>query len=255
MDPAEQESDIVYTKGLSNLVLPNIPSDSGQARGYINQVLMNIGSLQKSAGNDLYMWAQECLTREDSDLSSDKRFPRTDREIATKMLKVCKTGRFGIIFQRMVEESRLAGKGMPCGRVMLATIFRHFQLEKDRIGMLGERNLLTLRLKGNKVEDLINFQEKYRYIMAAIPVDDLPRETTLFNHLLDELEQFTPLANKITKSREAPTGSHRRTTKWLWEKVDLSSSWNVSRPTDTLSIRSFVIRKQRIWPRHIIPSW
>ena len=74
----------------------------------------------------------------------------------------------------MVEESRLAGKGMPCGRVMLATIFRHFQLEKDRIGMLGERNLLTLRLKGNKVEDLINFQEKYRYIMAAIPVDDLP---------------------------------------------------------------------------------
>ena len=121
----------------------------------------------------------------------------------------------------MVEESRLAGKGMPCGRVMLATIFRHFQLEKDRIGMLGERNLLTLRLKGNKVEDLINFQEKYRYIMAAIPVDDLPRETTLSNHLLDELEQFTPLSSKITKSREAPTGSHRRTTKWLWEKVDL----------------------------------
>ena len=57
--------------------------------------------------------------------------------------------------------------------------------------------------------------------MAAIPVDDLPRETTLFNHLLDELEQFTPLANKITKSREAPAGSHRRTTKWLWGKVDL----------------------------------
>ena len=95
----------------------------------------------------------------------------------------------------MVEESRLAGKGMPCGRVMLATIFRHFQLEKDRIGMLmlGERNLLTLRLKGNKVEGLINFQEKYRYIMAAIPVDDLPRETTLFNHLLDELDNSSHL--------------------------------------------------------------
>ena len=123
--------------------------------------------------------------------------------------------------QRMVEESRLSGVGMPCGRVMLATVFRHFQLEKDRIGMLGERNLLTLKLKGNKTEDLITFQEKYRYILAAIPSEDLPRETTLLNHLLDELEQFAPLAAKIAKSRESPLGSHRRSTKWLWEKVDL----------------------------------
>ena len=69
----------MYTKGLSNLVLPNIPSDSGQARGYINQVLMNIGSLQKSAGNDLYMWAQECLTREDSDLYILRQALPTDR--------------------------------------------------------------------------------------------------------------------------------------------------------------------------------
>ena len=220
-DYAEHESETVYVKGLSNLILPNIPVDSGQARGYINQVLMNIGSLQKTPGSDLYHWAQECLTKDDSALRDDRRFPRTDREIATKMLKVCKSGRFGIIFQRMVEESRLSGIGMPCGRVMLATIFRHFQLEKDRIGMLGERNLLTLRLKGHKTEDLITFQEKYRYILAAIPSEDLPRETTLFNHLLDELEQFTPLATKIAKSRESPLGSHRRSTKWLWEKVDL----------------------------------
>ena len=149
-DYAEHESEIVYVKGLTNLILPNIPVDSGQARGYINQVLMNIGSLQKTPGSDLYHWAQECLTKDDSALRGDKRFPRTDREIATKMLKVCKSGRFGIIFQRMVEESRLSGIGMPCGRVTLARIFRHFQLEKDRIGMLGERNLLTLRLIGTE---------------------------------------------------------------------------------------------------------
>ena len=150
-DYAEHESEIVYVKGLANLILPNIPVDSGQARGYINQVLMNIGSLQKTPGSDLYHWAQECLTKDDSALRGDKRFPRNDREIATKMLKACKSGRFGIIFQRMVEESRLSGIGMPCGRVMLATIFRHFQLEKDRIGMLGERNLLTQGLRGTRL--------------------------------------------------------------------------------------------------------
>lgn len=48
--------------------------------------------------SSLSLWAQECLTKEDTELSADRRFPRTDHEIATKMLKVCKTGRFGIIF-------------------------------------------------------------------------------------------------------------------------------------------------------------
>ena len=113
------------------------------------------------------------------------------------MLKVCKSGRFGIIFQRMVEGSHLSGIGMPCGHIMLATIFRHFQLEKDRIGMLGERHLLTLRLKGSKTEDLITVQENYGYILAAIPTEDLPRETTLFSHLLDELEQWQAIDRAI----------------------------------------------------------
>ena len=189
-------------------------------QAFVLQPLARVGEAEAAADADR-AFMPECLTKDDSALRGDQRFPRTDREIATKMLKVCKSGRFGIIFQRMVEESRLSGIGMPCGRVMLATIFRHFQLEKDRIGTLGERNLLTLRLKGHKTEDLITFQEKYRYILAAIPSEDLPRETTLFNHLLDELEQFTPLAAKIAKSRESPLGSHRRSTKWLWEKVDL----------------------------------
>ena len=51
----------------------------------------------------------------------------------------------------MVESERALSGGMPNGRVMLRYIFRYFQLERDRIGMLGERNLLSLKMPGNSV--------------------------------------------------------------------------------------------------------
>ena len=63
---------------------------------------------------------------------------------------------------------------------MLRTIFKYFHLERDRIGMLGERNLLSLRIPGNTHADLEAFRDKYIYVMLTIPVEDLPREQTLF---------------------------------------------------------------------------
>ena len=122
----------------------------------------------------------------------------------------------------MVESERAESGGMPCGRVMLRLIFKHFQLERDRIGMLGERNLLQLKVPGKNVSDLEALKQKYDYILQTIPHADLPREQTLFNHLIDELEKSPIMAYKVQKAREAPLGSHRRTTAWLWEKVDLA---------------------------------
>ena len=179
-------------------VFPNPPENAAQARGYVNQVLMAIGKLQKTPGHEVYQWAQECMTSEDVTLRADPRFPRTDREIASKLLKTCKKGRFGLIFQQMVESERSNSGGMPCGRVM----FKYFQLERDRIGMLGERNLLSLRMPGNSVQDLENFRDKYIYVMSTIPNEDLPREQTLFNHLIDELER-----NSIIYSSKGAEGT------------------------------------------------
>ena len=205
----------------ARLVFPNPPDNAGQARGYVNQVLMAIGKLQKTPGNEVYQWAQECMTSTENQLKTDPRFPRTDREIASKLIKTCRRGRFGLIFQQMVESERLSSGSMPCGRVMLQKIFHYFQLERDRIGMLGERNLLSLRIPGNTHQDLEAFRDKYIYVMSTIPIQDLPREQTLFNHLIDELERTPIMAAKVLKAREAPLTSHRRTTNWLWEKVEL----------------------------------
>ena len=222
VDFARQEEKTIMVKSLTDLVFPHPPVNAGEARGYVNQVLMAIGKLQKTPGNELYLWAQECLTLTEEELQADPRYPRTDREVASKLLGTCKDGRFGLLFNQMLESERAASGAMPCGRAMLRRIFKHFQLERDRLGMLGERNLLSLKVPGNTIADLVTFRDTYIYAMSTIPVEDLPRPQTLFNHLIDELEHHAVMAPKVVKAREARLDSHRRTTDWLWSKVELA---------------------------------
>ena len=62
------------------------------------------------------------LTKTEDELKADPSFPRLDGELAARMVKTCKKGHFGIVFQQMVEEERTLTGGMPCGRVMLSTL-------------------------------------------------------------------------------------------------------------------------------------
>ena len=140
-DHATHEESVVRVKDLKDLVLPSPPENAGQARGFVNQVLMAIGRLQKTPGDEVYQWAQACMSSTEQELIADKRFPRLDREIAAKLLKTCRKGKFGLLFQNMVEQERISSGGMPVGRIMLRAIFKHFQLERDRLGSLGGRNL------------------------------------------------------------------------------------------------------------------
>ena len=55
------------------------------------------------------------LTNDEAVLQADPRYPRTDREIASRLIKTCKRGRFGLVFQQMVEAERAASGAMPCG--------------------------------------------------------------------------------------------------------------------------------------------
>ncbi|CAE6942204.1 RE1 [Symbiodinium sp. CCMP2592] len=219
---AELEEDTIRVKSLSDLSFPNPPQNAAQARGFVNQTLMAIGKLQKTPGDEVYIWAQECLKREPDALRKDGRFPRLDREIAAKLIKVCRHGRFGLLFQQMVESERLKSGGMPNGRCMLRAIYRHFQLERDRMGMLAERNLLNIKIGGDGISHLEAFRDKYHYVANTIPVEDLPKDSTIFNHLIDEFDKVSVLKPKVEKAREAKPGSHRRTAAWLWNRVDIA---------------------------------
>ena len=65
-----------------------------------------------------------CMTLTDTQLKADLRFPRLNREIAAKLIRACRKGRFGLLFQQQVEQERSRSGGMPNGRCMLA---RHLQ--------------------------------------------------------------------------------------------------------------------------------
>ena len=54
VDFARREAKTVMVTSLTNLVLPHPPVNAGESRGYMNQVLMAIGKLQKTPGNELY---------------------------------------------------------------------------------------------------------------------------------------------------------------------------------------------------------
>ena len=71
---ADEEDDTIRVKSLSDLTLPHPPKDAAQARGYVNQVLMSIGKLQKTHGHEVYAWAQECLTHGEAVLKADPPF-------------------------------------------------------------------------------------------------------------------------------------------------------------------------------------
>ena len=136
---AEAEEETIRHKSLSDLTFPSPPENAAQARGYINQVLMATGKVQRTAGDEVYIWAQECMTLSDSQLKADLRFPRLSLEIAAKLICACRKGRLGLLFQQQVEQERTRSEGMPNRRCMLRAIFRHFQLERDRSDMLAER--------------------------------------------------------------------------------------------------------------------
>ena len=106
-------------KSLTDLVFPHPPVNAGEARGYVDQVLMAIGKLQKTLGNELYLWAQECLTSTEEEFQADPRYPRTDREVASKLLGTCKDGRFGLLFNQsqLLKGLKWYTRGSPEGGV------------------------------------------------------------------------------------------------------------------------------------------
>ena len=152
------------------------------------------------------------MTLTDTQLKADLRFPRLNREIAAKLIRACRKGRFGLLFQQQVEQERSRSGGMPNGRCMLRAIFRHFQLERD-----GKQSPQHAACRGS-LQDLEDFRDKYLYVPDA----DLPKPSTMFNHLTDELDKCPALKQKVEKARESKPGSHRRTTEWLWNRVDIA---------------------------------
>ena len=70
--------------------------------------------------------------------------------------------------------------------------------------MLGERNLLQLKVSGKNISDLEAFQQKYFISFRLSP----PLIFPMFNHPIDELEKSPPMAYTVqVPDALAPTGA------------------------------------------------
>ena len=115
IDHATYEESVVRVKDLKDLVLPPPLENAGQARGFVKQVLMAIARLQKTPGDEVYQRAQACMSPSEQELVADKRFPRLDREVAAKLLKTCRKGKFGLLFQNRLNKRESRQVGCPQG--------------------------------------------------------------------------------------------------------------------------------------------
>ena len=220
-DPASYEETVVRIKDLKDLVLP-LPPERRSGAWIRESGPHGHWTFAKDDRRQALFVGQDCLTSPEEQLKADKRFPRTTREIAAKRLKACRKGKLRLLFQNMVGHERNTAGAMPNGRVMLRSIFKRFQLERDRIGVLGERNLLGLKPAGQSVADIEAFREKYNYILRAIPLDELFKERTLFNHLIGEFKKCPIMKRRVGKAHESAHDSHRRACACLWAKADLA---------------------------------
>ena len=55
--PAEIEEEVIRIKSLADLTFPSPPENAAQPRGFVNQVLIAIGKVQRSPGSEVYLWA------------------------------------------------------------------------------------------------------------------------------------------------------------------------------------------------------
>jgi hypothetical protein len=178
--------------------LPPLPNDAADCRGYKNTILTTIGGFQKTEGSEVYRWALRALTaKSDRDLASSDGFPVLDRKLGVKLQASAKHGRFGLIFQTMVEEARKKTQSMPSGRQMLRRVFAEFDLEKQRGSMASQQQLLNIRLAGHSMNDLELFRDKVLYIRSAMEDDDLPKASTLESFIYQQLKNHPKMTTSI----------------------------------------------------------
>ena len=120
---------------------------------------------------------------------SDLTFPSPPENAAQARGFINQTNGHKTVCHVYVRRRAEGGSSFANGRCMLRAIFRHFQLEWDRIGMLAASNLLSTKLAGGSLQDLEDFREKYLYVLTTIPDADLPKPSMMCNHLIDELEK------------------------------------------------------------------
>ena len=144
---------------------------------------------------------------------------------AAKLIRACRKGRFGLLFQQQVEQERAHSGGMTNGCCMRAPYSGTFSSSAIVLACLQNAICLTQGLQGD-----------------------------LFNHLIDELAKCPTLKQKVEKARESRPGSHRRTTEWLCHRVEIALELHQQKISRQEFDRAFKGQPQVLGPNTQLPK-
>ena len=154
-------------------------------------------------------------------------FPRFDRWLAseltsTRSLRVVPS--IAVKVNGYIERCTRDGKA-PRGRFILATIAKHFDLDRARGSMLTASALLSLEPAGLGVAQVQDFASKVTQTMSAVPSDELPSDRLLGEWLFSKVRNFRKLERHIENIKDSPKDSTMRGFDFLWSKLQDTLSY------------------------------
>ena len=216
------ESSIYRTKDLQAVVVPTLPNDAAQFRGWRNSFLTKAASIDKTGENRIMTWLLEPFSPDVSveDLEqSSLEMPRLDAHLASQLMEPKHLrGELGLQFQAYAEREQLRGRA-PLGRVLINMIARRFFLDLSRGANLTQQSLLELDIGSYTYEGLRTFVDRIEFVLNSIPPDMQPSELTRYTWLYSRLKKVRLMQRHIDRIKDSRQNSHVRCWDWLFNKL------------------------------------
>ena len=220
-DPYRREKRLMRVKHYESMKLPAIPHDAAKCRSFRNQVYSLVCKMAKGNETPVFNWINVCNTAEDETRLRTNDFPVLDRTLGAKLLEsAAKNPKFAMEFQTIQEKAQQRGR-LPKGRYLLWYIFQKFRLDRDRGTALSQHHLLSLKISSDQtVKSLEEFKQRFDYCLGSLEVGEHPNEASLRSLLFENLKNHPKMAIAIDKFRQAAPGSRKRTSQWLYERLN-----------------------------------
>ena len=216
------ESSIYRTKDLQSVIVPTLPNDAAQFRGWRNSFLTKASSIDKTGENRIMTWLLGSFSADTTVEYLEQtslEMPRLDAYLASQLMEPKHLrGELGLQFQAYAEREQLRGRA-PLGRVLLNMVARRFFLDLSRGANLTQQSLLELDISSYTYEGLRTFVDRIEFVLNSIPPDLQPSELTRYTWLYSRLKKVRLMQRHIDRIKDSKQTSHVRCWDWLFNKL------------------------------------
>ena len=220
------ESDCYKDKDLQSVSMPDIPNDAAGSRTFWNLFKNELSAIDRSIEDVLTKWADIARSllgpiREVSAIldQNSQGLIRLDRHIAKLIAAKAKDHPiFAVKFASYIEMCHSHNRA-PRGRVMLAMIAQRFRLDRARGKAITMLHLYDTELASFKIQDVQNFVNNVRYILANLQAGEIRDPAMMYDWLFEKFRSWSAISVEIRKIRKSKVGSRRRTWKYLWGAI------------------------------------